>query len=220
MGDRKVSLVRGVDESVYGKRGTVEESMGEDRVQMVFITSSRYKYEVMREVLGVPMESVMVEIEEIQGSKEEIIIDKLRKVSHLATECVVVLVDDTSIHFKGLHGFPGQYAKDFLKMGLQRVVEVAEKVGTECVYSTILGIAHVRDGELETRLFDGAVVGDIGLKDGVSPEGFQDIFMARESESRGMPGIDGVKIGKYRAAEKVREYLIGEGIYNKLLQDE
>lgn len=189
------------------------------RMAALFVTSSRYKYDMFRAVLDIPVECVSVEIEEVQGSKEDIVRRKLERVSHLATETTVVFIDDTSIHLKGLHGFPGQYAKDFLGIGMGKVVEIAGKVGTECLYSTIIGLAFVQNGELVTRLFDGDVLGDIRLEHDSEPRYFQDIFVARREEwAEGAPS-DGTMIGRSKAAKKIRRYLVDSGIYERLFAE-
>ncbi len=50
---------------------------------------------------------------EIQGTPEEIITHKLKKAFTEFKE--PVLVDDTSVHFETLNGFPGPYIRDFFK---------------------------------------------------------------------------------------------------------
>jgi inosine triphosphate pyrophosphatase len=114
-----------------------EADAGSGRIELCFITSSMYKYEAVREILGIPIKLVEVEMEEIQGTEEEIAWNKLRRVSSMATESCCVLIDDTSIHLDGLYGFPGPYGKAFLEMGMERVLRIVEAVGTGCIYSTI-----------------------------------------------------------------------------------
>jgi non-canonical purine NTP pyrophosphatase (RdgB/HAM1 family) len=50
---------------------------------------------------------------EIQGTPEEIIKHKLKVAYEKFQQ--PVFVDDTSVHFEALNGFPGPYAKDFWK---------------------------------------------------------------------------------------------------------
>ncbi len=50
---------------------------------------------------------------EIQGAPEEIIKHKLARAYEFFK--MPVLVDDTSVHFEALNGFPGPYMKDFFK---------------------------------------------------------------------------------------------------------
>lgn len=50
---------------------------------------------------------------EIQGTPEEILTHKLRQAFSKFKQ--PVLVDDTSVHFEDLNGFPGPYIRDFLK---------------------------------------------------------------------------------------------------------
>ena len=50
---------------------------------------------------------------EIQGTGEEILKDKMSRAYQYFK--VPILVDDTSVHFEELNGFPGPYIRDFLK---------------------------------------------------------------------------------------------------------
>ncbi|KMV66143.1 HAM1 domain-containing protein [Encephalitozoon cuniculi EcunIII-L] len=221
MEDRETVSETRLSRAVYSRENVANAcNLDVNKLEMVrtlFITSSSYKYKAFQEFLGAPVQMIRLDIEEIQGSKEEIIIDKLQKVSHLVTESTFVFVDDTSIHMSGLGGFPGQYAKDFLKMGAPRVLEVASKVGGECVYSTIIGMVHMHKGKMVTRTFAGEVHGSIMPRDGVKPEIFSDLFIAEEDEHDEMPhGIAGIKIGRYRAVEKVKRYLAEIGVYDRM----
>lgn len=175
------------------------------------MTSSSYKYDMLAEILDFPMQWMSMEIEEIQGNKEEIVQRKLESVIHLLTESTMVIVDDTSIHLRGLSGRPGQYAKEFLEMGMMNVVDIASKVGTECRHSTIYGVAYMQDGKVVTRMFEGSALGDIRLEYDVEPKSFLDIFVAQEDERANSPFSDGM-IGRSRAAKKMEEHLIETGI--------
>ncbi|ADM11537.1 Ham1 nucleotide triphosphosphatase [Encephalitozoon intestinalis ATCC 50506] len=185
--------------------------------QILFITSSLYKYNAFRGFLGVPVKLVSLEMEEIQGSKDEIIMDKLQKVRHLVTKSNFVFVDDTSIHMDGLGGFPGQYAKDFLKIGIPKVLEIASKVGGGCVYSTIIGVMHMEEEKIVSKLFSGEVTGSIIQREGFESNEFKDFFLPKKEECEGIPSSIGrVNIGRYKAVEKAKKYLIGIGVYGLL----
>jgi len=177
--------------------------------KLLFITSNSYKHTVIQELLGISVMQVELEIEEIQGSKQEIVADKLRKVCHLVDERNIVIIEDTSIHIDGLYGFPGQYAKDFLNIGIDKVVDVAKKVGDGCRYSTIIGLAYANGGDVVMKAFDGEVAGRIVLKEGTEPRLFRDVFAAEDEEYWDVPnGLDGIKIGRYRAVRRMQQYLM------------
>ncbi|KAM0672407.1 HAM1 domain-containing protein [Ordospora colligata] len=185
--------------------GDISESIR----KLQFITSNSYKHAILQELLGIPVMQVKLDIEEIQGSKEAIVADKLRKVCHLVNECNIVIIDDTSIHIDGLYGFPGQYAKDFLSIGMKKVIDVAKKVGDLCRYSTIIGLAYAHEGDIVMKTFDGEVTGRIVLKEAVEPKLFRDVFVARDEEYFDVPdGLAGIKIGRYRAVQKMQQYLM------------
>lgn len=50
---------------------------------------------------------------EIQGTPEEILEDKMKRAYEYFN--APILVDDTSVHFEVLNGFPGSYIRDFLR---------------------------------------------------------------------------------------------------------
>ncbi|KEZ40250.1 hypothetical protein SAPIO_CDS8744 [Scedosporium apiospermum] len=80
-----------------------------------FITGNSNK---LREVRGILESSIQVQsheldIEEIQGSIEEIAIAKCKKAADLLNS--PVLVEDTALCFNALNGLPGPYIKWFLR---------------------------------------------------------------------------------------------------------
>lgn len=79
---------------------------------------------------------------EIQGTPEEILQDKLiRSYEHFQAP---VLVDDTSLHFDYLNGFPGSYIRDFLQC--VKPYDMGKKfVGTRMKVVARLGIALTAD---------------------------------------------------------------------------
>lgn len=196
-----------------------EENQHEN-INLFFVTSSKYKYDILKELLDIPLILHTTEIEEIQGSKEKITELKARKVSHLVNENTIVIVDDTSIHLDGLYGFPGQYARHFLEIGLDKVLDVAQKVGDGCVYSTIFGLAHIKDGKLVVKTFEGSVRGRIITEKKDKINVFSDIFepSKEELELVSEKKIAGTKIGRYKAAKHLKEYLVNIGVYDKILQ--
>ncbi len=81
--------------------------------KLAIVTGNKLKFEEISKFLNEYFECeqvVLKDLVEIQGSPEEILTHKL----HLAYGKLgmPVLVDDTSLHFEALGGFPGPYAKD------------------------------------------------------------------------------------------------------------
>lgn len=81
--------------------------------KLAIVTGNKLKFEEISKFLNEYFECeqvVLKDLIEIQGRPEEILTHKL----HLAYDTLrmPVLVDDTSLHFEALGGFPGPYAKD------------------------------------------------------------------------------------------------------------
>ena len=94
---------------------------------------------------------------EIQGTQEEIIRHKLLAAYEAFQE--PVLVDDTSLHFAELGGFPGPYIKDFIRaspiydMGMKFAggrIKVACRLGVyDGVREPVIGVGEI-EGDIVT----------------------------------------------------------------------
>jgi|JI10StandDraft_1071094.scaffolds.fasta_scaffold24399_3 non-canonical purine NTP pyrophosphatase (RdgB/HAM1 family) len=94
---------------------------------------------------------------EIQGTPEEILRHKLSTAYEIFQE--PVLVDDTSLHFAELGGFPGPYIKDFIRaipiydMGMKFAggrIKVACRLGVyDGVREPVIGVGEI-EGDIVT----------------------------------------------------------------------
>lgn len=125
---------------------------------LTFVTSSRHKLREAEAILGFPIRSATLDVDEIQG------LDVVAVARHKAREAArqlgcPVLVEDTALELHALGGFPGPLIRWLLEgagpQALPRIlVGFAEKGATaRCV-------AVVRDGEREW-IGVGAVMGVI-----------------------------------------------------------
>jgi len=82
--------------------------------KLVFVTGNENKLSQVREFLGdaVELESVNLDLPEIQGTMEEIAKDKCRRAADILQK--PVLVEDTSLSFNAMGEMPGPYIKWFL----------------------------------------------------------------------------------------------------------
>jgi inosine triphosphate pyrophosphatase len=102
-----------------------------------FITGSAGKLRESRAILGdlVDLQSEAVEIDEIQGSIEEIAEDKCRRAS-IAIDGPA-LTEDTALEFRALKGLPGPYIKWFLGAldheGLNNLLQPYEDKGAVAI---------------------------------------------------------------------------------------
>ena len=83
--------------------------------KLFIVTGNKMKFEELSSGLGefFDCEQKSFNEPEIQGKPEEIIKHKLTRAYDAFGGAV--LVDDTSVHFDELNGFPGPYIRDFLK---------------------------------------------------------------------------------------------------------
>jgi hypothetical protein len=89
-------------------------------------TQNEQKQEQYRN-LGVPVEFGYFDFQEVQGTVEEIVRDKLVQVMMPAKESVTV-VDDEGLNIEALADTPGPYIKDFFqKVGVSGVSEITQK---------------------------------------------------------------------------------------------
>jgi len=89
-------------------------------------TQNEQKQEQYRNV-GIPVEFGFFEFQEVQGTEEEIVRDKLVQIIMPAKDKVIV-VDDEGLAIHALAETPGPYIKDFLKkVGVSGISEITEK---------------------------------------------------------------------------------------------
>ncbi len=133
--------------------------------QPIFITGNQNKADYLAQMLGVPLEHRKIELDEIQSTKlEEIVEHKVKQAYEIAKE--PVLVEDVGLAFTALGGLPGPFIKYFTDIpnGLERLCRMLDgfddrSVRAECVYGYY-------DGE-KLELFRGGLDGTIAT----SPRG-------------------------------------------------
>lgn len=113
--------------------------------KLIIVTGNSYKYEQLAHELNNYFICEQGNIEgynEIQGTADEIILHKLMAAyEHFKQP---VLVDDTSLHFDELGGFPGPYIKDFI--GCMPMYDMGVKfLGTGVSAASRLGYYNGKD---------------------------------------------------------------------------
>jgi len=83
--------------------------------KLIIVTGNPLKFRELSAALGefFDCEQRVLPGYEIQGTPEEILKHKLERAFEAFKQ--PVLVDDTSVHFEELNGFPGPYIRDFLR---------------------------------------------------------------------------------------------------------
>lgn len=133
-----------------------------------FITGNKDKFEEVRQMLGLPLEQLGIDLPEPQSlDAQEIIREKLLAAeAHAKGEYIV---EDTSLYFECFdYKLPGPFIKWFLKVQKpQGLYEVVQKMGSDkCTARTIFGYAN-EDGQM--HFFEGVQEGMI-----VAPRGDKD----------------------------------------------
>lgn len=141
----------------------------------VFVTGNKGKLREVNHILkDNPITNQDVDLEEIQGSIEEIAEHKARTAANFVKG--PVLVEDTALEFNAMKGLPGPYIKWFLKKldndGLVKMLEGFEDKGARaiCTFAYCAG-----PGE-EVKLFQGINEGSIVPPTGPPDFGWNPIF--------------------------------------------
>jgi inosine triphosphate pyrophosphatase len=143
---------------------------------MLFATTNQNKLKEAEAILGMKLEQLNISISEIQGTPEQITLDKARKALDKARGPVIV--EDTSLSFSALNGLPGPYIDEWQKRigneGLYRLLEgFSDKTATaSCI------VALAVPGK-EPLLFKGEVKGEIVRPRGKPGFGWDPIFETR-----------------------------------------
>ncbi len=105
--------------------------------KLAYVTGNQGKFEEACLVMApIPLEQVTLDIQEIQGTSEEILEDKAKKSFALLKRPLIV--EDVSFHLEALNGFPGPYIKSFLEQlgeeGLWNLISLlpSRKAATTC----------------------------------------------------------------------------------------
>lgn len=125
---------------------------------MIFVTSNASKLREMQEIVGKIVKSEFLEIVEIQGSLEEIAIDKALNAAKKLKKKVIV--EDSALYLEALNdSLPGPYIKYFLDdIGAEGIYKLLDGFGNykaraTCTYALCLNaeakLVHLFTGEVE-----------------------------------------------------------------------
>lgn len=129
-------------------------------LKLFFVSTNKSKYQQLKQSLNLDLEFINADIQEIQGTHENIIRDKLEKACRLYPNKYII-VDDSSICLKSLNGFPGPYGKYFLEMGFDVVENLVSKIGRCATLECKLGLGILRNDKLDMNIFSGVIEGEI-----------------------------------------------------------
>ncbi|KAF9934281.1 hypothetical protein FBU30_002699 [Linnemannia zychae] len=178
--------------------------------KLVFVTGNKNKLAEAKGILGdhFQLESVNIDLPELQGTSEEIAIEKCRQAAKIVNG--PVFVEDTGLGFNALNGLPGPYIKWFLESagldGLNKML-VGFKDNGAAAYCNI---AYTTGPDAEPILFEGRVEGKIvdargptrfGWDPVFQPDGFDQTYAEIDAS------VKNTMSHRYLAICKLREYL-------------
>ncbi|KHN95432.1 Ham1-like protein [Metarhizium album ARSEF 1941] len=172
-----------------------------------FVTGNPNKLREVKAMLepGIQVRSNPIDIEEVQGSIEEVTEYKCRKAAEMVNG--PVLVEDTALCFNALAGLPGPYIKWFLAgighEGLNNLLAAYADKSAEavCTFGYCEGPGH------KPIIFQGKCPGNIVPARGPTHFGWDPIF---EHDGKTFAEMDGAGKNKIshrsRALEKLRKW--------------
>ncbi|KAK7710948.1 nucleoside triphosphate pyrophosphohydrolase ham1 [Botryosphaeria dothidea] len=177
--------------------------------ELNFITGNANKLAEVRAILadsGVDLRSQSVDLLEIQGTVEEVTLDKCKR----AAEQVggPVLVEDTCLCFKAMNDLPGPYIKWFMQsIGVQNLHKMLDgfedkSAQAVCTFAYSEGPGH------EPILFQGRTDGKIVPSRGPTNFGWDSTFEYEGQTYAEMPKSEKNKIShRGKALDKLKEWL-------------
>ncbi|KAK1835824.1 hypothetical protein QBC39DRAFT_339703 [Podospora conica] len=176
-----------------------------------FITGNANKLREVKAILepAIQVESQSIDVPELQGTVEEVTLDKCRRAADIIQG--PVLVEDTCLCFNALNGLPGPYIKWFLKSighaGLNNLLAAYDDKSAKavCTFAYSPGPGH------EPVLFQGITDGKIVPARGPGDFGWDPIF---EYEGETYAEMDKAKKNaishRGRALEKLQAWFAKE----------
>lgn len=142
--------------------------------ELRFVTTNENKVMEMTRLLQRPVKNVPLELKEIQGTIEEVAIDKAEKAAQILG--CPVLVEDSALCFDAFKSMPGPYVKQFMEAigceGLVKLLDSFEdrKASAICIF------ALCDEPGKDVKLFKGEVRGRIVGPRGSREFGWDPIF--------------------------------------------
>ncbi|MCJ1406456.1 nucleoside triphosphate pyrophosphohydrolase ham1 [Ptychographa xylographoides] len=176
--------------------------------KVVFVTGNKNKLSEVKAILGdtVDLSSQSLDLDEIQGTIEEISLDKCRRAAIAING--PVLVEDTALCFNALRELPGPYIRWFFTAigldGLNNLLLAYDDKSAQavCTFAYSTGPSH------EPRIFQGRTDGKIVPARGPTHFGFDPIFEYEGKTYAEMDKTEKNKVShRYKALEKFRTWL-------------
>ena len=179
--------------------------------KLYFVTGNKNKLAEVQQILGdsVDLEAVDIDLPELQGTPEEIVLEKCRiAFDQLKKPCIV---EDTSLCFNALNGLPGPYIKWFIKDGdLTKLQKMLVGFNNYTGYAQCI-FALKTEERFETVLFVGQTHGKIVEPKGPKNFGWDPVFQPDGSDKTfaEMDNNEKNKIShRFKALEKMQKFIV------------
>ncbi|CAI2187205.1 2620_t:CDS:2 [Funneliformis geosporum] len=186
--------------------------------KLVFVTGNSNKLKEVQTILGSTVNLInhKLDLAEIQGTTQEISVDKCRKAS--ITLNGPVITEDTCLCFNALKGLPGPYIKWFLdKLGHDGLNKLLAGFEDKSAYA-LCTFAYSSGPDSEPILFEGRTDGKIVTARGPKDFGWDPIFQPYEPDGNDQTYAEMLKSTKnaishrYKALKKLKEFLDSQNI--------
>ncbi|EPR78352.1 Nucleoside triphosphatase Ham1 [Spraguea lophii 42_110] len=178
-------------------------------MKVFFCSTNQKKIADFGEMFDRPFEVLDVEIDEIQGDEETIALEKIKSVLNNAKEDGIYVVDDVSVSFKALNGFPGPYIKYFLKVGTKTIFEILrQKNCTDATVQCTLGVGIKTKDMLVYKVLSSQVKGSLVKPEEDDFNRFDGIFVPENTDRILKDNPESNKIShRALAIEKLKKFL-------------
>ncbi|CAI5759911.1 unnamed protein product [Candida verbasci] len=188
---------------------------------ITFVTGNENKLkEVVAILSGSPNDSKVgkftivnksLDLDEIQGTIEEVTIHKAKSAAQIING--PVLVEDTCLGFEEFNNLPGPYIKWFVKnLGLQGIVKMLSGFENKSA-NAICTFGYCKGPNEKVELFQGITKGSIVDSRGPTNFGWDSIFQP-ENYNQTYAEMDKVEKNKishrFKALDKLKNYLLNE----------
>lgn len=152
-----------------------------------------------------------LDLDEIQGTIEEVTINKAKAAANILKG--PVLVEDTCLGFEAFNNLPGPYIKWFVKsIGLSGLVDMLYKFENKGA-NAICTFGYCEGPNAEVKLFQGVTKGnivdsrgptDFGWDSVFEPEGFDQTYAEMDKKNKNTISH------RFRALDKLRDFLTNQ----------
>lgn len=176
----------------------------------VFITGNQNKADYLAKMLGIPLDHVKVDLDEIQSLDLDAIVEhKARQAYEVVGK--PVLVEDVALGFKAIGGLPGPFVKFFVDApdGLEKMCRMLDGFSDRTAYaSCTFGYFDGKD----VTLIRGGLDGEIAISPrGKNGYGWDKIFIPEgfggKTRAELTPSDDAASYASIKPFASLREFL-------------